>query len=176
MSLSTRIRFYVGEYIDALTQYDFQQAPKPWSEFFQKFSIPKPLSSVARRVAINSEYFFANYLRLFLFTLLLYSVIHPGKLILFIFILGLWYLAVWRDRGVWSLAILGYPRWKVSQKRRVFFLLGFTLMMVWFSSLFLSLFIYLGVTCLLVLIHASLRHVTFRAKWNELRLQVMDAW
>ncbi|GJD07506.1 hypothetical protein Gasu2_18650 [Galdieria sulphuraria] len=91
MSLSTRIRFYIGEYYDALTQYDFQQPPKPWSEFFQKFSFPKP-TSLYRRLAINAEYFSANYLRLFLITII---------------------LAIWSDRRVWSFSTLGYPQWKM---------------------------------------------------------------
>lgn len=175
MSLSTRIRFYVGEYYDLLTQYDFRQPPKPWSEFFQKFSIPKA-SSLKSRIVINTEYFSANYLRLFLFTVFLYAIIHPWTWMIFLLLLGLWYIAVWRDRRAWSLTTFGYPQWKITQKQRFLFLCGLTLGFIGWSSLFLSLFIYLSVTCLFVLLHACLRHVTFRAKWNELRLQVMDAW
>ncbi|GJQ09036.1 hypothetical protein GpartN1_g827.t1 [Galdieria partita] len=175
MSLFTRIRFYVGEYYDALAQYDFHQPPKPWSEFFQKFSFPKP-SSLLRRLAINAEYFSPNYLRLFLLIIILYAVMHPGTLLVLLLLLGLWYVALWNNRRAWSLSSIGYPQRKISARLRFFFLSGFTLVVIGWSSLFLSLFIYLGVTCLFILLHASFRNVTFRAKWNELRLQVMDAW
>jgi hypothetical protein len=173
MSLSTRLRFYINEYYEALSQYDFQQPPKPWSEFFQKLSFPKP-SSLSRRLVINAEYFSANYFRIFLFTIILYAVIHPWTLALLLLLIGLWYAIVWRNRGTWR--VTGYPQWKISRNLRFWFCLGFSLTVLWWSSLFLSLFIYLGVASLFVLLHAVFRQVTFRTKWNELRLQVMDTW
>eukprot|EP00871_Galdieria_phlegrea_P004513 jgi/Galph1/5062/GphlegSOOS_G3788.1 len=170
MSLSTRIRFYLNEYWNELVNYDLRQPAKPWSEFFHKFSFQLSAKAITSRLPVNFEYFFPNYLRLFLMTMAIYIILHPWT-----FLLGLWWVLLSR-RNSFSLGSGQRISIPLSKKQQFYCLLGMTIVVVIWNRLFISLFLYLGIVSLFILLHASFRAITFRAKLQELRTQVLDNW
>lgn len=64
------------ELVDALREVDWK-APRPASEFFQKFSPPKSSSKWTSRVKCNVYYYRTNYLILFLLSFFLVFLANP---------------------------------------------------------------------------------------------------
>ncbi|XP_051127854.1 PRA1 family protein D-like [Andrographis paniculata] len=127
---------------------------RPWGQFLEisALSIPVSLSEASFRITQNLRYFLPNYALLTLGIFLVSLIVRPLALIFFLFLFAAWiYLVFLRDEPLSVFDCF------VDQKIVMGILAVITLLALFWTKLWLRLFVCLIVGALVVLIHGALR-------------------
>lgn len=129
-------------------------ALRPWPQFLDlsALSLPISLSESSYRVTQNLRYFLPNYVVLTLIIFLLTLLTRPLSLILFLGISAAWvYLVLARDE---PLTVLDYD---IDQRFVVGFLAIITLGALFWTHVWMKLFVSLIIGAVIVVVHGVLR-------------------
>ncbi len=165
-----RLRFFLSQVGDELTNRNWHLPPRPWSQFFERFTLPKKtISAWSDRVTLNSHIYQTNYVVILTLFLIYYCLTHPWSVLLLSFISMGWIFAL-------SSVPIAFQGRRVTRKERILFGSVVTVLLLVFSGTLYSFSQHLSVTFAVLLAHASFRHTGMRTKINEIREQMSNRW
>jgi len=168
--LEARIRFLFRELSTEIANRDWRAPPRPWSDFFERFSIPKKdANSVANRAILNSHIYQTNYCIILGAALLYYILFRPTSLFVVGCIIVAWVYAT----SPKPIVIKGR---RITRRERFLSVSILSLFTLIVSGILLSFTRTLGVAIFFILLHASLRHTGIRSKVGEIRTHMADRW
>lgn len=169
-SLEIHIRFLFQDISAELSSRDWQTPPRPWSDFFDKFTSPKKdYTVIFNRLVTNSHAYQGNYALIFVAALLYYVLCHPAFLFLFGGIIVLWVYATSSK----PLVISGRRITRSQRLRAVTVLSALSLIL---SGALMSFWKVFSIASVLVLLHACFKHTSIRHKLGDVRSRLADQW
>lgn len=165
-----RMRLLFNEMKMEVLNRDWNEPLKPWSEFFQRFTVPKKdIHVIANRAVLNSHIYQANYCLIFGGIFLLYVLTRPSS----IFVIGGIIVGFVYTTSPTPLVING-KRITRRDRYRAFFTISLLALVI--TGILTSFLKVLSLSVLLVLLHACFRHTNIRHKISHFRNQPPDAW
>ncbi|KAM7265992.1 hypothetical protein ACFE04_003675 [Oxalis oulophora] len=164
--------------IDALREVDWSSPPRPFSEFFSRFTLPRSATKWNSRLKCNLYYYRANYFLLILIILALGFLTRPLAIVAAI--LTSLSIAILNDRPVIrgrpsakrrAVHICGRPRWVFVL---IFSSVSFILWYVSCGLLTVSWALAFGL--LATFLHASFRTPNLKARLNTFREEFRAVW
>lgn len=168
--LEARIRFLLTEINTEIANRDWRTPPRPWGEFFERFSIPKKnVKSLSNRALLNSHIYQTNYCIMLGAALLYYILRRPTSLFIVGCIIVAWVYAT----SPTPLVIQGR---RVTRRERFLVVSVLSVLALLASGILVSFSRIMSFAVLLILLHASLRHTSLRNKVGEIRTHMADRW
>lgn len=168
--LHARLRFLLHELNLEISNRDWRTPPRPWSEFFERFSLPKNnLKSLANRALLNSHVYQTNYCIILGAALLYYVLRRPAS----VFVIGCVIVAWVYATSPTPLLIRGR---RITRRERFLSVTLFSFLALLISGVLPSFARVVAVALFLILLHASFRHTSLRNKVGEIRTHMADRW
>lgn len=165
-----RVRFYFDEICAEIANRDWRTPPRPWSHFFERFSLPsKDMKTMGNRAILNSHIYQANYCIIIGAALLYYILRRPYSIFVVGFIVVGWVQAT----SPKPLILRGR---RITRKERFLTVSVLSVLALLVSGVLVSFLSVVGVALALSLLHACLRHTSVRNKVGEIRTQMADMW
>lgn len=168
--VEARLRFLYEELSSEIANRDWRTPPKPWSQFFEKFTLPhKDLNTIANRAFLNSHIFQANYCMLLGAALLYFVLRRPSA----VFVVGAIIVGWVYATSTRPLVLNGR---RITRKERFLSFAVLSLLALIVSGVLISFVEIVGVAFCVCVLHASLRHTSIRNKVGEIRTHMADRW
>ncbi|KAJ8907114.1 hypothetical protein NDN08_003596 [Rhodosorus marinus] len=165
-----KVRLWSNEVAQELMNREWRIPPRPWSELFEKFTIPKrDARTIGSRMYLNLNYYQTNYVVMVAFTVIFFILRHRWSLFVVGTIIAGWVFAT----SMKPVIISGR---KIRRKEKFYFMCVVTLVLPAITGVTRAFFMYFLVITSIICLHALFRHTNVRHKVTDIRQQVNDNW
>lgn len=159
---AARLRAVARSFVSEATVRDWRMPPRPWSEFFGRFSVPwRTRASWLDRVSLNSHTFQTNYCIIVGAALVYYVVRRPWA----IFVVGASIVSWVHATSPTPFLVSGR---RITRRERFAAATSITTILFLLSGILGSFVLLLLWSALIFLCHASFRHTAVHAKFGDL--------